>query len=353
MLSDILILLVAAGLAYGATLFLIRPEEALDAQEGPRRLKAAEAEARRIAEESAERLAAMQKAFEMEERSAVESSEKSEKLIAQKEEMVKRREERNKGAEDAVAQLKQELTTLAEAKENLIKETVSELGKRSKLSPEKALEEARSNLEQLVTYNAEGHQKQALEDLEEDAQRHAKSILQIVIQRLGVPSSVDKNNTSVTVKDDKFKGLLVGKNGSNVQYLESLLPVSVIFNLGDAETIHVGGVNLIRRNIAKRAIEKMQTWVKKKGSLDHEMIKQAVEEADKEIMELCDKKGTESLKLMGLDPKQTPAELINYIGRLYLRTSNGPQQRNGFCRTHDCGIHWHRPHARPARCLLP
>lgn len=322
-LMSILFLILGLGLGGGAAYFLLKPAEELNVADAERRLREAQEEAKRIVHENKERIAAMKRALEAEERSMEEALEKSESLIVQKEEILKRREERNKASEDQVKSLKDELQNLSQMKEELGNKTIAELSKRSKLTPEQALEAARENLDSLIRTNADARKKQAIEDLEEDAQRHAKSILQIVIQRLGVPSSVDKNNTSVTVKDDKFKGLLVGKNGVNVQYLESLLPVSIIFNLGDSETIHVGGVNLIRRNIAKRAIEKMQTWVKKKGSLDHAMIKQAVEEADKEIMDLCDRKGAESLKLLGLDPKKTPAELVNYTGRLYLRTSYG------------------------------
>ncbi len=323
MFLNVFLVLLGLGLGGTAAYLLLKPTAEFDEADVKRRLHNAEEESRRIAHENKERITAMQKAFEMEERSMMETFEKSERLIEQKEEILKRREERNRAAEDQVAQLKAELASLTQQKEVAKVQTVEELSKRSKLSRDEALSAARSDLETLLTFNAEAHKKQAIEDLEEDAQRHAKSILQIVIQRLGVPSSVDKNNTSVTIKDDKFKGLLVGKNGVNVQYFESLLPVSIIFNMGDSETIHVGGVNLIRRNIAKRAIEKMQTMVKKKGSLDHAMIKQAVDEADKEIMELCDRKGAESTKLIGLDPKQTPPELLNYTGRLYLRTSYG------------------------------
>ncbi|MFA4814910.1 MAG: Rnase Y domain-containing protein [Candidatus Gracilibacteria bacterium] len=320
---EFLFLLIGLGAGGAGVFFLMKDELELDPEKPAHTLSEAEKEARRILNENKARVEAMQKALEAEEQSMEETFEKTEKLIEQKGEILKRREERNKASEEQVQSLKSELESLVKAGEELTNKTIEELGKRSKLTPEKALEEARNNLDSLIQTNAEARQKQTIEDLEEDAQRHAKSILQIVIQRLGVVSSVDKNNTSVAVKDDKFKGLLCGKNGANVQYLESLLPVSVIFNFGDPETIHVGGVNLVRRNVAKRAIEKLQTWAKKKGSLDHALIKQAVDEADKEIMALCDQKGAESLKLLGLDIKNTPAELVNYVGRLYLRTSYG------------------------------
>lgn len=319
----ILYLLIGLSVGAGAAWFLLKQGEDLDPERPKRLMSEAEREAHKILEENKERVEAMKRALEAEEKSMEESFERMDKVVEQKEEILKRKEERNQGVQETVKNLDSALKALAEEEGRIVEQTVSELSKRSGLSREKALEEARRELENLVMHEADRRKSAALEELEEDAPRHAKAILQIVIQRLGVESSVDKNNTTVAVKDDKFKGLLVGKNGVNVEYLESLLPISVIFNFGDSESIHVGGVNLIRRNIGKRAIEKMQTWVKKKGSLDHAAIKQAVEEAEKEIMELCDKKGAESLKLVGLDPKQTPPELVNYTGRLYLRTSYG------------------------------
>lgn len=319
-IAFLLIGLVAGG---AGAFFLLKPGDTIDPEKAGQLLKQAETEAIRIREDNEGKIETIQRALEAEEKSMEESFEKIETVIKQKEEILNRKEERNKGTETGKQALEAELKNLKELEEKLSENTVNELSKRSGLTEEKALEEARRSLETLIRTNEDKRKSAALEELEEEAPRHAKAILQIVIQRLGVESSVDKNNTSVTVKDDKFKGLLVGKNGVNIEYFESLLPVSIIFNLGVPENIHVGGVNLLRRNIAKKAIEKMQTWVKKKGSLDHEMIKKAVDESEAEIMALCDKKGAESLKLMGLDPDKTPAELVNYVGRLYFRTSYG------------------------------
>ncbi len=320
---EIAFLLIGLVMGGAGAFFLLKPEDAIDPEKGKRLLKDAEAEAERIREDNKGKIQAMRQALEAEEKSMEESFEKTEAVIQQKEEILNRKEERNKSTEAGRSAVEAELKKLIALEQKLSESTVNELSKRSGLSREKGLEEARRELEALVTTNAEWRKKTALEELEEDAPRHAKAILQIVIQRLGVESSVDKNNTSVSIKDDKFKGLLVGKNGVNIEYFESLLPVSIIFNLGVPENLHVGGVNLLRRNIAKKAIEKMQVWVKKTGSLDHEMIKKAVDESEVEIMQICDRKGAESLKLMKLDPAKTPPELVNYVGRLYFRTSYG------------------------------
>lgn len=320
---SILIPLLGALASGAGVYFLTRSQNEFNGQNPEELLENAKKTAEAFKEEAKEAIARLQKSIEMEEKSTGETLEKMEQALAQKEEILKRREERNKLQEEQTNALKQEIQKLTEEQKKLLEERIRLLSKQSKMTPEQALEEARITLTQLITDNKEMRNSTLLDELKEDAPRHAKAILQVVIQRLGVASSVDKNSTSITIKDDKFKGLLVGKAGTNVIYLESLLPVSLIFNLGDPETLHVGGVNLFRRNIAKRAIEKLQTRAKKTGKIDHDMIKLAVDEANAEMMALCDKKGEESIRMMGLDPKKMPEEIVNYTGRLYYRTSYG------------------------------
>lgn len=319
----IVFLIVGLGIGAGVAFFFPIAKGEADFQKASENLEKAHKEAQKIREENQEKIKTMEQALLAEEKSMEESFAQLEKVVEQKEEILKRKEERNRTHEEQVEALRLALQNHQKKQAELQEAALSQVSKKSGLTREEALKQAQNNLEHLIQDQAERRKNAELEEIEEDAPRHAKAILQVVIQRLGVPSSVDHNPTSVTVKDDKFKGLLIGKNGSNVEYLESLLPVSLIFNLGDPETIHVGGVNLLRRNIAKLAVEKLQKEAKKAGSISHEMIQKAVEESEKEIMSLCDHKGMESLKLLGLKPEETPPDLQNYVGRLYFRTSYG------------------------------
>lgn len=323
MFTYILTLILAAAAGGAAAFFLTRSQSGHSGEDPAAILDRAQKAAEDLREEARSAIERLQKSLEAEEKSVAETVEKMETALAQKEEILKRREERNQAAQQTTQAIKDELAALKTKRMELATQQIELLSKQAKLTREQAMEETRQHLERLITDGKELRQAAALDELKEDAPRHAKAILQVVIQRLGVPSSVDHNSTNVTIKDDKFKGLLIGKNGTNVMYFESLLPVYLIFNHGEPDNLHVGGVNLIRRNIAKRAVEKLQTRCKKTGSLDHGMIKAAIDEAEVEIMALCDKKGEESLRTVGLDPKAVDPQLKNYVGRLYLRTSYG------------------------------
>lgn len=310
---------ILAGIGLG---FYLPGKSEIRAGEDKEILKKACEDAEKIRNESKEQFERSKKLLEQEEKDALETISKMEESLKQKEEIATRREQRNNSFKQNKDNLQKDISNAQNTLKEFTQKSIDILSEKSGMNREEALEKTRENLEEIILSDKERQIKLHLEEVEEDAIKKAKAIIQCLIQRMGTPSSVDKNSTHVPVKDDKFKGLLIGKNGTNILYLESLLPVSVIFNI-DPENIFVGGINLLRRNIAKRAIEKMQILVKKTGSITHEMIKKTVEESEKEIMAICDKKGLEALKIIGIDAKTVNPELINYIGRMYFRTSFG------------------------------
>lgn len=323
----VFIAIFAAALTGGAAgYFLPSSGMKLNLGGGQKRLDEARSEAERIKAEAKERANDLMKALKEEEASSQEDLQRMEKLIDQKEDIFKRRKDRNNSHEKNLNTIDAEVKGLKSKRDELLKNTIDKLAATSGMNKEKALEQARQEIEGLVTEGKEKRQKAELEEFEDDLKRHARAVLQVVIQRLGVQSSVDKNTTSIQLRDDSFKGILIGKGGSNVTYLETLLPVSIIFNLGNSDTIHVGGLNLLRRNIAKRAIRKLERQVKKSKrgkKITHEMIKIAVDQSEKEVMDDCDSKGRWAFKQMGMNYKDVDPELVNYTGRLYFRTSYG------------------------------
>lgn len=323
MISTVLTLIIAGAAGAALGLFFPASKQGLSFANDEKRLEEAKEQAQKLKQETHEKIKEMEHEFKEEEATAQESLESMEKLIAQKEELLNKRETRNKQSQDQLQELEKEIKLLKAQQEELRQSAIEKLSASSGIKREKALENSKKEIELLVTENKEKRLAADFEEFQDDIARHAKAALQVVIQRLGVPSSVDRNNTNVQVKDDRFKGLLIGKDGVNVKYLEELLPVSIIFNLNAPDVIHVGGVNLLRRNIAKRAINKLQKQVRKTKKIDHEMIKGAVEASEKEVMDECDRHGKWAFKQMGLNPDEAHPEIVNYVGRLYFRTSYG------------------------------
>lgn len=320
---NILMIILGLGIGGAGAYFLPKNKLSLDFGQDKRRLEQAQEEAKQIREEAKERAESITASMKEAEQHFKETLEGIESLLKEKESLVKDRESRNKNVQNSMNALKEDMEALQKAMDELRSSAKAQLSRASGMSEEDALKQAYAALEDVITEDKEKRMEAELAEFEEDVLRHARAVLQLVIQRLGVQSSVDKNHTSVKVKNDQFKGALIGKGGKNISYLEELLPVSVIFNNGDVDTIYVGGLNLLRRNIAKKAIQKLQKQFRKKPNITHAMIKHAVEEAEKEIMEICDRKGKWACKQMGINPKEVPAQLVNYVGRMYFRTSYG------------------------------
>lgn len=307
----------------GVAVYLPSKPAAQNKEEAEKKLSEAKQKAEALKSRTEQEIERRSQLLLEEEKELEEWAKRTEEALQQKENVSARREEKVKQLEDQKALLTAELEQLTGRFQEQKNTLVGELLLKSGLSREEASEQLVKDLDKLLTLHREQRIQNALEAFEEDLVRHAKAHMQVAMQRMNVRSSVDKNSTAVTVQEDSFKGLLIGKEGKNLKFLESLLPVSIIFNMPDPQTIYVGGVNLIRRNIAKEAIEKMQRAVRKGARLDHDLIQKTVSEAEAEIMKICDEKGAKALKDMNLDPKEVHPELVNYVGRMYYRTSYG------------------------------
>jgi len=321
---ETLLFIAALVASFGAVHMLPKKTAQHDSRHTEQKLSAAREEARQLIEEAQDKAARLKRSLAEEEKQSEEMIGLSEARIKTKEEILKKREERNNQIQTQSDTIKADIEREKTVQRDLQKESLDMLSKLSGLNLESASEQIKEELQKLIVEGREARLQAELDDWSEEVSRHAKAVLQIVIQRMGVPSSVDKNNTFVRVADDAFKGLLIGKEGRNIEYLESKLPVFVIFNHGgDPTVIYVSGLNLLRRNIAKLAIEKLQKWVKKTGLIDHPLIDKALQEAEDEIMKECDRHGAEALKEMHVDPNSVDPEIKNYVGRLYFRTSYG------------------------------
>lgn len=156
-----------------------------------------------------------------------------------------------------------------------------------------------------------------VENARENAEKIAKEILKSSMQKFADETSVEKKEAKVIVKRDEAKAVIVGPNAENVKKFEELLEVDVVFN-DEPNTIVVSTFDLLRKNVARIALEKL---VRKKR-INEKDIKEAIAEAKKEIEQDLYTVGEKAIKKMKFERK-FPEELIKIIGRLKYRTSYG------------------------------
>lgn len=150
----------------------------------------------------------------------------------------------------------------------------------------------------------------------ETFEHEARKAVGTAIMRLASSVSVETTTTSVTLPNDEMKGRIIGKEGRNIKTIELQTGTEIIVD-DTPNVITISGFSPIRRQIAKRALDKLLA----DGRIHPARIEETVEEAKRELAIDIKKAGEDALYEMGItgvDPK-----LVAILGRLKYRTSYG------------------------------
>ena len=151
---------------------------------------------------------------------------------------------------------------------------------------------------------------------QDELDRQARTMVSTAVQRIAVSHASDINTTVVPLPSDEMKGRIIGKEGRNIKTLERLTGIDVIID-ETPNALTVSGFSPIRRQVAKRALEKLIA----DGRIHPARIEEKVEESRQELALDIRKAGEDVLYEMGItgiDPK-----MISILGRLKYRTSYG------------------------------
>lgn len=235
--------------------------------------------------------------------------------IQLKEQSEKRKSQKNE-------ELKQGINLLTTNLEEIKKEIdAAQSGLHSKLQEKAGISfddlkrEILANLEHEILSEKEHFILKHEQEVKEELSKISKKIVLYAIQRFSGATSVERHNTNVVIPKDIMKGMLIGKNGVNIAYLESLFPGLQFIFEHEPKTLTIAGFNLLQRNIAALTVKKL---LHKKSISPAEINfthKKAKEEIDQDIM----KEGRKALKKVGIVGCKD--RLIWLVGRLKYRTS--------------------------------
>ncbi len=157
-----------------------------------------------------------------------------------------------------------------------------------------------------------------IQKVEEEARQAAKEkstqIIVSAMQRYTVDQVTPNSSSVVHLPSEDMKGRIIGKEGRNIKSLE--MATGMEFVIGDApEIITISGFNPIRREVARRALEKLIT----DGRINPTRIEETVELCEKEIEEMIEEYGKQAIlecNIQGVHP-----EIVTLLGKLHFRTS--------------------------------
>lgn len=281
-----------------------------------RELKEAEAKAKELVFEAKSESLKIQEEAKKEEREKRQELERIEKRIVEREESLdKQLTEAEKsrveleGKVQSVRQLKEEVQKIYEEQKGQL-ERVANLTK----------DEARELLLNKVEEEAKGDLiaqiKKAEKELRDEAETRAKTIIVDAIQRYAAETAMESTATIVSIPSDDLKGRIIGREGRNINTFEELTGVDVIVD-DTPGSIVISGFDLVRRYIAKIALERLL----QDGRIHPARIEEVVNKAKEEVSQLIKELGEKAAFDAGISG--LPSELLKILGRLKFRTSHG------------------------------
>jgi ribonucrease Y len=198
----------------------------------------------------------------------------------------------------------------------LIHEQNRKLERISGMTADEAKELLLSNLEKDVKIQAARLAKDIRDKAAREANKEAKEIVIGAIQRSAAEHTIESSVSVVHLPNDEMKGRIIGREGRNIRSFELETGVDVIVD-DTPEAVILCGFDRIRREIARRSLERLVSDGRIHPARIEEVVEKARQEVEASFTELGDNAAMEC-KVYNLNPK-----IIELLGRLNYRTSYG------------------------------
>ncbi len=279
-------------------------------------------------------------------------SKKREALLEAKEEIHKSRSEFEREEKERRTELQRQENRLRQKEENLDRKTDSlekktenlnrkiaeaeaqneEIGRIKKGQLEMlerisgyTVDEAKAYLiaqvESEVTHEMALKVKELETEAKEEADRNAREIVALAIQRCAVDHASEITVSVVPLPNDEMKGRIIGREGRNIRSIETLTGCDLIID-DTPEAITISSFDPVRREVARLALEKLIA----DGRIHPARIEEMVAKAQKEVNAVIKQEGERAVfetGVTGLHP-----DLVRMLGRMKYRTSYGQNVLN-------------------------
>lgn len=152
------------------------------------------------------------------------------------------------------------------------------------------------------------------EEAREEAERRAKKIITIAIERLAGEFVSERTVSVVHLPSDDMKGRIIGREGRNIRAIEAATGVDLIID-DTPEAVILSCHSPIRREIARVALERLIS----DGRIHPGRIEEVVRKAEQEVEESVREAGQRAVLELGIHGIHP--ELVKLLGMLKYRYS--------------------------------
>ncbi len=232
---------------------------------------------------------------------------------SQKDELKKEREKlksREGELDESLGKVEKEVKSYRHKQEELSEK----LSKVSGMTQDQARTELMLMMEEAARVDFAKMARRIEEEAKEEAESRAKRLIGIAIQRFAGEYVAEKTISTVDLPSDDLKGRLIGREGRNIRAFEQICGVDLIID-DTPELVVISSFNVVRREIARRTIEKLIADGRIHPAKIEEFHDKSKSELEKQLLDLGQKAQME-IGVHGIHP-----EILKLVGALNWRTS--------------------------------
>ncbi len=245
----------------------------------------------------------------------------TEDRIAQREESLDRKlnmlDKKEAAVEDRLReaeQRKQELQSREQELRALITREQEQLQQVAALSREEARKILMQKLEEELRAESGALIRKMQDEARANAEQQAREIITTAVERYAAAQIHEITANTVSLPNEDMKGRIIGREGRNIRAFEQATGVNILID-DTPEVVVISAFDPVRREIARRALERLMT----DGRIQPSRIEEVVAQVREEIEQMCQEAGEAALYEMGL--QGVASELVRTLGRLKFRHS--------------------------------
>lgn len=319
---DLNIVIVLVSVIFGAGLGFLYRKNILEKhyanleKEGEKLIKDSEHEAHDILRDAKRKVFEAEKAMKREEQSKMDKVRDLEKKLHKKELDLDKKLDSVEQKKDEIAKNLSDIKSKKIEVEETLQQHSKELEKIAGYSREEAKELMLKKVGEEYKDDIILHVKEMEKAIKKDAEEKAKHIIVDAMQRCVSETTAEVTTTMVSLPSDDLKGRIIGREGRNIQAFEQVTGIDVIVD-DTPGSIMISGFDLVRRYIAKVALERLL----EDGRIHPGRIEECVDKVKEEVGGLIKELGEKAVMetgVVGLHP-----DLVRLVGRLKFYTTNG------------------------------
>ncbi|MEM5786965.1 MAG: Rnase Y domain-containing protein, partial [Syntrophobacteraceae bacterium] len=200
-----------------------------------------------------------------------ENLDRKAEALDKREVLLNKREKQMGNQEKELADRERELTGLLEEERRRLESI-------SGMSSQEAKEMLINSIENEARHDAAVIIKKIETEARETADRKAKDIISLAVQRYSGDYVAEKTVSVVNLPNEEMKGRIIGREGRNIRAIEASTGVDLIID-DTPEAVILSGFNPVRREIARVSLERLIS----DGRIHPARIEEVVEKVSAEI----------------------------------------------------------------------